>query len=80
MTMNVDKIKMNGFRAVAIAEGFEEPESRDEILVAWAYLIRTGMAWQLQGKFGRTAKELIEHNFITERGIIQWEYVNPQIN
>jgi hypothetical protein len=72
--------KMNGFKAVAIAEGFEEADSREEILIAWAYLIKTGMVWQLQGKFGRTAKELIEHNFITERGVIQWEYVNPQIN
>jgi len=71
---------MNGFRAVAIAEGFEEVDSREEILLAWAYLIKTGMVWTLQGKFGRTAKELIDNNFITETGIVQWEYVNPQIN
>ena len=74
------KTEMNGFRAVAIAEGFEEADSRDEIIVAWAYLIKTGMAWQLQGRFGRTAKHLIENNYITERGQINWEFINPQIN
>lgn len=71
---------MNGFRAVAIAEGFEEADSRDEIIIAWAYLIKTGMVWQLQGRFGRTASHLIENNYITQKGVINWELVNPNIN
>lgn len=72
--------QMNSFRAVAIAEGFEEADSRDEIIIAWAYLIKTGMVWELQGSFGRTAKRLIEEGFVSERGEVNWELTNPHIN
>tara|TARA_A100001011_G_C13655400_1_gene573385 strand:+ start:119 stop:298 length:180 start_codon:yes stop_codon:yes gene_type:complete len=50
---------MNDFRAIAIAEGFEEPDTVQEIVTAWQYLIDTGLAWRLQGFFGRTAQRLI---------------------
>ena len=51
---------MDNYTAVGIAEGFIEPESDDQIIKAWQFLIDTGLAWQLQGFFGRTAKQLIE--------------------
>jgi len=55
---------MNQFTAVGIAEGFIEAESEDQYLEAWQYLVDTGLAWQLQGWFGRTAAALIEQGQI----------------
>ena len=46
--------------AVGIAEGWIEADSEEEVLEAWQTLIDTGLAWQLQGSFGRTAQSLIE--------------------
>jgi hypothetical protein len=47
----------------------------DEEVEAWQYLIDTGLAWQLQGWYGRTAQRLINEGYCTytdradERGI-----------
>lgn len=53
---------MDMFTATMIAEGVEgfEAESEEEYLEAWQLLIDTGTCWQLQGWFGRTARDLIE--------------------
>ena len=51
---------MNQFDAVGIAEGFVQCHSEDEHLEAWQYLVNSGLAWKLQGWFGRTATNLIE--------------------
>ena len=51
---------MTDYQAVAYAEGFEEPESEDQLRAAWQHLINTGLAWTLQGWFGRTAQRLID--------------------
>lgn len=51
---------MDSYTATGIAEGFICPDSEDQIIEAWQTLIDTGLAWQLQGWFGRTAMELIE--------------------
>lgn len=51
---------MNTFDAVMIAEGVQEPESEEQLIEAWQFLIDTGMCWQLQGWFGRQAKALID--------------------
>tara|TARA_R110000851_G_scaffold294238_1_gene448841 strand:- start:259 stop:420 length:162 start_codon:yes stop_codon:yes gene_type:complete len=48
------------YTAVGLAEGFIEAENEDQVLQAWQYLVDTGLAWQLQGFFGRTANNLIE--------------------
>jgi hypothetical protein len=50
---------LNNHRAIAIAEGFEEADTTEEKVAAWQHLIDTGLAWKLQGWFGRTAQRLI---------------------
>jgi hypothetical protein len=56
------KKKWTQYLATAYAEGFCEGEgaSEEEQISAWQYLIDTGLRWQLQGWFGRTASNLIE--------------------
>tara|TARA_R100001143_G_scaffold43879_1_gene39295 strand:+ start:97 stop:402 length:306 start_codon:yes stop_codon:yes gene_type:complete len=55
-----DNMKINNFNAVGIAEGFIECDDEEKIIEAWQYLIDTGLAFKLQGWFGRTAIDLIE--------------------
>ena len=50
--------------AVGIAEGFEEAESEEQVIEAWQHLVDTGLAWSLQGWFGRTATHLINEGII----------------
>jgi len=50
---------MDDCTAVALAEGCEEG-TKEQQIEAWQHLIDTGLAWSLQGWFGRTAKALIE--------------------
>lgn len=53
------------YTAIGIAEGFIEAETEEQIISAWQHLVDTGLAWQLQGWFGRTAQRLIEDGIIT---------------
>ena len=57
---------MDTFTAVGIAEGFIEAESDEQVLEAWQTLHDTGVAYTLQGWFGRTARQLIDDGLITE--------------
>ena len=51
---------MNTFEAVQICEGGDVPDHLSDIggdagVEAWQHLIDTGLAWTLQGAFGRQA-------------------------
>ena len=50
---------MDSFTATMIAEGVQDA-TEDQVIEAWQTLIDSGLAWQLQGWFGRTAMTLIE--------------------
>jgi len=56
---------MDNYTATGLAEGFIEAESEEQVLAAWQHLVDTGLAWQLQGSFGRTAQQLIDSGYIT---------------
>jgi hypothetical protein len=58
---------MDNFTAVQIAEGLEGDVDKERYLEAWQHLVDTGLAWQLQGSFGRQAKQLIDQGLIEER-------------
>ena len=55
---------MDNFTAIGVAEGFMEAESEEHWLEAWQHLVDTGIVWELQGSFGRTAEALIEQGVI----------------
>jgi len=55
---------MDSFNAVGIAEGFIEAD-QDEQIEAWQYLHTSGLAYQLQGFFGRTAQALLQRGIIS---------------
>ena len=70
MTSRKEK-DVDRYTAVGLAEGFIEAENEDQVLQAWQYLVDTGLAWQLQGFFGRTANNLIEARMINPKGEVQ---------
>ena len=53
-------MKINNYNAIGIVEGFIECNNNKTIIKAWQHLIDTGLAFKLQGWFGRTAINLIE--------------------
>ena len=56
---------MVDFDAIMIAEGADDEVSKEVYLAAWQHLIDTGLAWRLQGWFGRNARRLIDDGYCT---------------
>ena len=57
---------MSNYEATGLAEGFIEAESEEQVIKAWQHLHDTGLAYNLQGWFGRTARNLINEGIINE--------------
>lgn len=51
-----------------------EPQDLDWVIQFFADLIATGLAWQLQGHYGREAKAIIDEGIINTKGEINWGY------
>lgn len=56
---------MDNYTATGIAEGWIDADSEEQVIEAWQHLIDTGLAWSLQGWFGRTARDLIDQGVCT---------------
>ena len=54
------KTKLSTYEATGIAEGWIPAESKEQLIQAWQQLHDTGLAYKLQGWFGRTAQSLLE--------------------
>ena len=76
--MNTTHIEWTPYLATAYAEGFCEGSNstQEEQLEAWAYLIRTRLAYSLQGWFGRTASSLIDNGIIDADGNVNWDAID----
>ena len=56
---------LTGYEAVAMMEGFSgEKSTQRKVLAAWQYLVDSGLAWKLQGFFGREANRLLSYGII----------------
>ena len=78
-TKFADGSEITSYLATGYAEGFEEASDIDK-LKAWSYLIGTGLAYQLQGFFGRQAAHMIDSGFIDSNGIVDWDSVNELLD
>ena len=57
--------------------GYECGDLNDkETLELFSHLIKNGMAWSLQGHYGRTASELMARDLIDKNGDINWDVLN----
>ena len=62
---------MNIDERVNLIIDFENGEiSENDFKKLFSHLIKTGLCWNLQGFYGRTAKQLIENKIIDKNGVI----------
>ena len=64
--MRTTETKMTPYLATAIAEGFCEGEgaTEEQQIEAWQYLHDSGMAYRLQGWFGRRCQDMIREGIL----------------
>ena len=64
---------MTPFEAVMLLEDEDCEVSHHGFLEAFSVLVSTGLAWELQGRYGRAAKDLIERGYLDLEGNITQE-------
>jgi hypothetical protein len=65
--MKINGYEFNVHTAAKLVTGIVTPQSHDQYLAAWQYLVATSWAWKLKGWFGWRAFQLIEENRIYSR-------------
>ena len=58
---------MDNYTATGIAEGWIPCNDEDRVIEAWQHLHNTGLAYTLQGWFGRTATSLLQSGIILNK-------------
>lgn len=60
---------MNNTSQIANIIAYEQGELNDqEVVCLFADLVRSGLAWELQGSYGRTAQALIKEGWFDREG------------
>ena len=60
---------MNNTSQIANIIAYEQGELNDqEVVCLFADLVRSGLAWELQGSYGRTANALIKEGWFDREG------------
>jgi hypothetical protein len=68
MPKDKSKEAVRGYDITSAIIDFESGNlNNDKIVELFQHLVDTGMAWQLQGEYGRTAKALIEAGLVTPK-------------
>lgn len=63
------------FDTVGMIVDYEAGEmDLEQIVNFFSHLVKCGMAWTLQGHYGRTAKALIDNGYLTESGEVTGEH------
>lgn len=57
---------MDSLTAIQIIEG-DIGSDREELIAAWQHMVDTGLAWKLQGSYGRQAMGMINRGVIFPR-------------
>ena len=58
---------MDNYTATMIAEGVQDAASEEQYIKAWQQLHDTGLAYQLQGWFGRNATRFLQEGIIIDK-------------
>lgn len=66
MKTTAKRKQIDPFHATMVCEGVEEA-TEEHVIECWQSLIDSGVVWQLQGFYGRTARQLIDEGICHER-------------
>tara|TARA_A100001391_G_scaffold181409_1_gene147386 strand:+ start:1110 stop:1352 length:243 start_codon:yes stop_codon:yes gene_type:complete len=79
--MNKTKTEVNDENRIEYIMDYETGNLSDiQTLHLFSNLVETGLAWGLQGHYGRTANHLIEAGYMDTKGVLNTELIESNIN